>query len=99
MAIRVDEDFMKHVGLADMPTDEKVAFMDLAQAELEMRVGQGLGELLSPEQLQEFEAITDTAEASAWLSKNAPTYRRMTVEVFEKFKQEVREDRAKILAE
>ena len=97
MAIRVDEDFMKQVGLDKMPADEKPAFMELAQAELETRVGQGLGELLSSEQTKEFESITDTAVAAQWLAKNAPTYRRMTVEIFEKFKQEVREDQTKIL--
>lgn len=99
MAIRVDEDFMKQVGLDKMPADEKVAFMELAQAELETRVGQGLGKLLSPEQVKEFETMTDTATAATWLAKNAPTYRRMTVEVFEQFKQEVCEDKAKILGE
>ena len=38
--IRVDEDFMTEVGLTEMPAAEKQAFMDHAEEELEVRVGQ-----------------------------------------------------------
>lgn len=97
MAIRVDEVFLEKVGLSGMPEDEKSAFIGLAQAELETRVGQGLGELLSDDELKEFESIADAREASTWLVRHAPTYREMTLRIFEDFQKELAEEREVIL--
>lgn len=99
MAIRVDEAFLEKVGLASLPADEKGAFMQLAQTELETRVGQGLGKLLTPSELKEFEAITDPKQASAWLTNHAPTYREMTLEVYRNFQRELQADRDQILGQ
>ncbi len=97
MAIRVDETFLDKVGLAGMPDDEEVAFIELAQAELETRVGQGLGKLLTEDELREFESIAEAREASAWLTQHAPTYREMTLKIFEDFQKEIAEERGAIL--
>ncbi len=97
MAIRVDEAFLEKVGLTSMPEDEKVAFTELAQAELETRVGQGLGKLLTDDELKEFEGITDAGAASSWLAQHAPTYREMTLRVFKDFQKELADERKAIL--
>ena len=96
--IRVDEDFMAEVGLAEMPAAEKREFMDYAEEELEVRVGQQIGARMTDEQLNEFEQITDVSEAAAWLGRNVPDYREVVGGVFEAFKKELIAERAKILA-
>ena len=57
--MQIDEEFLNEVGLAEMPEDEKRAFMEHAEEELEVRVGQGIGDLLTEEQLDEFDWIVD----------------------------------------
>ncbi len=55
--IRVDEEFMAEVGLAEMPAAEKQEFMNYAEEELEVRVGQQIGARMTDAQLDEFERI------------------------------------------
>ncbi len=96
--IRVDEEFMKDVGLADMPSAEKEEFMKHAEEELEVRVGQRVGVGLSREQLMEFADIEDLSLASDWLNRYVPDFRERVKEVFENFKEEIRAEREVILA-
>lgn len=95
--MQIDEDFLNEVGLAEMPEDEKQAFMEHAEEELEVRVGQEIGELLTEEQLNEFDGIEDDEKAAVWLEKNAPDYRRVVRQVFTAFKDELIANQAKIL--
>ena len=96
--IRVDEDFMTEVGLADMPTAEKQAFMDHAEEELEVRVGQKISANLSDAQIDEFSRINDSGDATlSWLEKNVPNFRDIVMQVFQTFKQELAAERQSIL--
>lgn len=95
--IRVDNDFMMEVGLGEMPEAEAQAFKEHAEEELEVRVGQKIGEGLSDEQLNEFAEITDAGEARQWLETNAPGFREIVLEVFREFKEEISGARAEIL--
>lgn len=95
--MRIDDQFMEEVGLAEMPEDEKRAFMQHAEEELEVRVGQGIGVNLSDEQMQEFEQITDLDQAAIWLEQNAPDFRVVIARVYENFKQEILAERQNIL--
>lgn len=96
--IRVDEDFMTEVGLAEMPKAEKAAFMSYAQEELEVRVGQVMSEKLSPEQLSEFGQIDDPQVAGEWLGERVPEFREIVMQIFSDFKQELANERQDILA-
>lgn len=96
--MRVDEDFLDEVGLGDMPSEEKAAFIDHAEEELEVRVGQSISAQLSDVQMDEFEQIQDSELAARWLDQNVPDFREIVREVFEHFKQELRAERANILA-
>lgn len=96
--MHVDEAFMHDVGLGDMPDDEKRAFMEHAEEELEVRVGQGVGASLTDEQMDEFEQIAGTDEAAQWLERNAPDFRETVARVFQSFKEELRREREAILA-
>lgn len=95
--MQIDEEFLNEVGLAEMPEDEKRAFMEHAEEELEVRVGQGIGDLLTEEQLDEFDSIDDEEKAALWLKENAPDYQSVVRKVFTAFKDELVENQAKIL--
>ena len=95
--MRIDDDFMKEVGLAEMPEAEKQEFMRHAQEELEVRVGQEIGAGFSEEQMDAFDEINDLSEAAAWLDANAPEFREIARRVYEGFKQELIAERNNIL--
>ena len=57
--IRLDDDFLAEVGLADLPEDERKALLTHVFKTLETRVGTILVASLSDPQLIEFEAIVD----------------------------------------
>lgn len=96
--IRVDEDFMTEVGLAEMPTTEKQAFMNHAEEELEVRVGQKISAGLSAKQIDEFSRIQDDDAATlSWLERNVPNFREIVMQVFQAFKQELTAERQTIL--
>ncbi len=93
----IDEDFMNDVGLGEMPENEKQEFMKHAEEELEVRVGQKIGALLTDEQLDEFESIQDMDEAAAWLDQHAPNFREVVASVYANFKNELLSERQRIL--
>jgi len=96
--IRVDENFMTEIGLAEMPAAEKQAFMDHAEEELEVRVGQAVSAGLSDAKIDEFSRISDDQTATlSWLEQNVPNFREIVMQVFEAFKQELRTERQTIL--
>lgn len=96
--MRVDEEFMAEVGLAEMPTAEAMAFMEHANEELEVRVGREISAGLSDGQLTEFANIDDKQVARTWLEENVPNFREIVTSVFEGFKQEVAAQSQQILA-
>ncbi len=95
--MRIDEQFMKEVGLDKMPAEEKQAFMDHAEEELEVRVGQSVGAHLSAAQMDEFEQIDDIQAATAWLERNVPNFREIVKTVYDGFRQELIAERDSIL--
>lgn len=56
---RLDEKFLEGTGLEGMPADEKKAFLEHLQEELEVRVGERMSAGLSEAQIDEFEKIID----------------------------------------
>ncbi len=73
---QLDDDFLKDLGLDQLPEDQKRAFLDHIYSELELRVGVRLSDGLSDEQLEEFESFVDRddAKVSDWVAKNAADY-------------------------
>lgn len=73
---QLDDKFLADVGLAEMPEEEKKAFLQHIYNELELRVGTKLSEGMSDEQLAEFESIIDRKEQviEQWLTNHAPDY-------------------------
>jgi len=97
--MQIDEEFMDEVGLGGMPEAEKRVFIQHAEEELEVRVGQGVGVELSDEQLIEFDQIQDAPEARNWLEQNVPNFREIVMHIYNNFKQELIDERQKILGE
>ncbi|MBQ6313644.1 hypothetical protein IJI29_02190 [Candidatus Saccharibacteria bacterium] len=92
-----DEQFLQEMGLSAMPEDQKQAFLDYVQEELEIRIGERISKGLTETQLNEFDMITDQQEAAKWLEKNRPDYREIVTRTINEMKDEIRENRAKIV--
>ncbi len=75
--MQFDEKFLQEMGLSAMPEDEKQKFLDYIQEEVEVRIGERISKGLTETQLNEFDQITDQAEATKWLEKNRPDYREI----------------------
>ena len=73
---QLDDKFLEEVGLADMPEEQKKAFLQHIYDELELRVGTRLSDGMSDAQLEEFESIIDRKDdiITAWLAKHVPDY-------------------------
>ena len=80
-----DEQFLQEMGLSAMPEDQKQAFLDYVQEELEIRIGERISKGLTETQLNEFDMITD------------PDYREIVTRTINEMKDEIRENRAKIV--
>ena len=73
---KFDNRFLDSVGLADLPDSQREAFLQYAQDQLEVRIGEKMSEGLSEEQLDEFERIIDNDQETVqkWLA-NAGDYK------------------------
>lgn len=95
--MQLDDNFLQEMGLQAMPEDQKKAFLDYVQEELEIRIGERIAKGLSEAQLNEFDLITDPREAALWLEKNRPDYREIVIRTIEEMKEEIRANRAKLV--
>lgn len=73
---QLDDKFLEDLGLADLPAEQKRAFLEHVYSQLELRVGTRLSEGLSDEQLSQFESFVDRdiEKVRTWVSANAPDY-------------------------
>ena len=92
-----DEKFLQEMGLSAMPEEEKQKFLDYLQEELEVRIGERISKGLTEVQLNEFDMITDQAEATKWLEINRPDYRDIVTRTIEEMKAEIRANRNKLI--
>ncbi len=95
--MQFDEKFLQEMGLSAMPEDQKQKFLDYVQEELEVRIGERISRGLTEVQLNEFDMITDPAEAAKWLEKNRPDYREIVTRTIEEMKAEIRANRNKLV--
>ncbi len=73
---RLDDQFLKDIGLDNLPEEQKQPFLQHIYSELELRVGTRLSDGLTDAQLEEFEQIIDRKQDKImdWLSQYAPNY-------------------------
>lgn len=92
-----DDKFLAEMGLTAMPEDQKQKFLNYIQEELEVRIGERISKGLTEEQLSEFDQIGDQDEAARWLEKNRPDYREIVMRTIEEMKEEIRENRERLV--
>jgi len=95
--MEIDERFLGEVGLSAMEEDERRAFLDYVQEELEVRVGEGIMDGLSEEKMKEFEAVEGDEEVREWLNANRPDYKEIVLTTIRELKDEISRNKDKIL--
>ena len=93
-----DEKFLQEMGLSAMPEAEKQKFLDYVQEELEVRIGERISRGLTEVQLNQFDMITDQAEATKWLEINRPDYREIVARTINEMKEEIRANRNRLVS-
>lgn len=96
----LDEDFLSSLGLATMPPEEKKEFLQYVYDKLEYQVGIELSRSLTDAQLEEFEELMEDenqAKALQWLEKNCPHYKQVVAAELKKIKQEIIENKDKLV--
>lgn len=99
--IKLDDNLLKELGLATLPTDEKKKLLAHVYETLEMRVGMELAKLMSDAQLTDFEQFinkNDESGALKWLETNFPNYKDVVGAEFAKLKDEVKQFAPQILS-
>ena len=91
-----NEEFLKEVGLAAMPEEEKRAFVEYAQEELEVRIGEEIAKGVEPEKMREFEEADDET-ALRWLKENKPDYKEIVKKTVSELKDEISRNKDRIL--
>ena len=75
---QLNDDFLKELGLDQLPAEQRKPFLEHIYSELERRVGERLSRGMSDAQLQEFSDIIDKQPGAvdAFLAKHAPNYQQ-----------------------
>ena len=92
-----NEQFLQEMGLSAMPEEQKQKFLAYIQEELEVRIGERIAKGLTETQLNEFDMITDQAEATKWLELNRPDFREIVNRTIQEMKDEIRANRARLI--
>lgn len=99
---KLDDNFLKELGLGSLPAAEKNKMLSHIYETLEMRVGVRLASGMTDAQLDEFESYinnNDEAGALKWLETNFPNYKDVVAEELNKLKEEVKAAAPQIVAE
>lgn len=73
---QLNDDFLKELGLEEMPQEQRKPFLEHIYNELTVRVGDSLSQGMSDEKMDEFARIADRSQPDidAFLEKHAPNY-------------------------
>ena len=73
---QLHDNFLKELGLDQLPDEQRKPFLEHIYSELELRVGERLSQGMSDAQLDEFANIIDKVPGAvdAFIEKNAPNY-------------------------
>jgi len=75
---QLNEEFLKELGLDQLPEDQQKSLLQHIYSELELRVGERLSQGMSNAQLEEFAGIIDKTPGAVddFLTKHAPNYQQ-----------------------
>lgn len=97
---KLDDNFLKELGLEALPPEEKKKMLAHIYETLELRVGMRLAQNMTDEQLSDFERLMDAndeAGALKWLETNIPNYKQVVADELEKLKNEIKATAPQIL--
>lgn len=97
----LDDNFLKELGLGELPVDEKTKMLGHIYETLEMRVGMQLASGMTDAQLDEFEGFInrqDEEGALRWLETNFPNYKQVVADELDKLKSEIKSAAPQIVA-
>lgn len=97
---KLDDNFLKEVGLDLLPDSQKSQMLRDIYETLELRVGMKLAEQMSDAQLDEFESLIDKKDdalALKWLETNFPDYKQVVAGELNNLKEEIRSSAPQIL--
>ncbi|MFI9410544.1 DUF5663 domain-containing protein [Nocardia gamkensis] len=102
--IQLNDSTLEKLGLADLPPTIRQTILETMYEQLEYRVGSVLSAGLTDAQLEEFEALINTAEfgngnndpAAQWLADNCPDYRTKVVDCLNDLQLEIADNRIAI---
>lgn len=82
---KLDDEFLRTLGLGDLPPEDRGTLLRLLYEELELRVGTTLAEGLSDADLDEYESLVEheLGAGTTWLQANDPGY--ASSNAFERF--------------
>lgn len=99
--IKLDDAFLRDVGLDTLPPDEKPLMLAHVYETVEMRVGMAIATSMTDRELDEFEAIIDEGdetEAATWLQTHCPRHSEIVKQHLEAVRIELRASAEQILA-
>ncbi len=80
MKIDLEKDFLKPLGLTNLPEAERDALLQDMYSSLESSVRQRLISQLTKPEIAELTALTDEAGKATWLKKRFPDYAQIVKE-------------------
>lgn len=88
--VQIDEELLDELGFGDFPELEKEAILTKMLQHLELRMGMRVADMLSEDQLIEFNKLTDAGkdeEAQKWIREAVPNYEEIANEELDKYKK------------
>ncbi|MCL1839643.1 DUF5663 domain-containing protein [Candidatus Saccharibacteria bacterium] len=92
----LDEQFLKDVGVADLPEDMKAELVEGLEKQIQDRISLRMAEVLSDEQLDAFAGI-GADEQTKWLEENVPDFREIVEDTLREVKEEILAQKAQAL--
>ena len=92
-----NHEFLTAIGIENAPNRDAIVqqLEGIAQQKLTIRIS----EKLTPEQMDEFNSITDEEQAASWLNVNLPDLPNLVTEALSEMKDEILSTKAAVLGQ
>ena len=90
-------EFLTEIGINDAPDDVKAKLIAGIEGLAEKKLVNRIAEIVTDEQAEQFNNITDEQQAVEWLKTNVPNFEEMVKEVFAEIKNDYLQHKAAIV--
>lgn len=100
--IELNDDLLEELGFSSFSDEDKEAILLKIMEGLEMKMGMRVADLLTTEQLEEFNALTQAGEdekARAFIKEAVPSYEDMAREELKAYIDAIKGDKQPVVAE